>query len=139
LDNYKPESRTLIEVGKVSNETGKTFDIELEQMLTDAFSNALRKEKLLPVDGDGHRLVLTSRIVEYNKGSAFKRWLLPGWGTTVIAIEGDLVDGQQVVGSFRARRTISVGGGYTIGAWRTVFASIAEDVVKDLRSKSLSK
>ncbi len=26
-------------------------------------------------------------------------------------------------------------GGYTIGAWRTVFASIAKDVVKDLRSK----
>jgi len=138
-ESYKPETGALIEVGKVTNETGKVFDIDLEQMLTDALTNALRKEKLLPVDGDGHRLVLTSRIVEYNKGSAFKRWLLPGWGTTVIAIEGDLVDGQQVVGSFRAKRTISVGGGYTIGAWRTVFASIARDVVKDFRSKRLVK
>lgn len=135
LDDYTLQPRTKIEVGKVTNETGKTFDIDIEQILTDAFDEVLQKEKLLPVGGEGHRLLLTSRIVEYEKGSAFKRWLLPGLGSTVISIKGDLRDVDQVVGSFQARRTVSVGGGYTIGAWRKIFASIAKDVVKDLRSK----
>lgn len=135
LDDYTLQPRTKIEVGKVTNETGKAFDIDIEQMLTEAFAEVLRKEKLLPVGGEGHRLVLTIRIVEYEKGSAFKRWLLPGWGSTVISIEGDLRDVDQVVGSFQARRTVSIGGGFTIGEWRKIFASIAKDVVKDLRSK----
>jgi hypothetical protein len=135
LDTYAPEPSTKIEVGRVTNETGKTFDIATEQMLADAFAEVLRKEKLLWVGGEDHKLVLTTRIVEYEKGSAFQRWLLPGWGSTVVSIQGDLRHADQVVGSFQARRTVSIGGGYTIGAWRTIFASVAKDVVNDLRSK----
>jgi hypothetical protein len=39
------------------------------------------------------------------------------------------------VGLVRARRTISFGGAYTIGAWRTIFASLADEIVSELRSK----
>ena len=138
LEDYTLPPLTKIEVGKVTNETDKTFDFDIEQILTDAFAEVLRKEKLLPVGGEDHRLVLTSRIVEYEKGNAFKRWLLPGWGSTVISLEGDLRDVDQLVGSFQARRTVSIGGGYTIGAWRTIFASIARDIVKDL-NKQMSR
>jgi hypothetical protein len=40
-----------------------------------------------------------------------------------------------MVGSVEARRTVSFGGAYTIGAWKTVFASVAKDVVKELQTQ----
>lgn len=133
-DNYSPQSQTKIEVGTVTNETGETFDVNIEQMLTDALAEELRKEVMLWDGGNNTKLVLSSKIVEYAKGDAFKRWLLPGWGSTVLTIQCDLKNANKVVGSVEARRTVSIGGGYTIGAWKTIFASLAKDVVKDLRS-----
>ena len=40
-----------------------------------------------------------------------------------------------MVGSVDARRTISIGGGYTSGAWRYFFTYLAEDVLEDLKVK----
>ncbi len=90
---------------------------------------------MLWTDGQPHKVVLACKIVEYDEGNAFKRWLLPGWGATVLSIQCDMKKGGQLVGSNDARRTVSAGGGYTIGAWRTIFENLAEDVVEDLRSK----
>ena len=135
FQDYSPQSQTKIEVGQVTNETKETFDVNVEQMLTDAFAEELRKETMLWDGGSDTKLVLSSKIVEYAKGDAFKRWLLPGWGSTVLTIQCDLKDGNKVVGSAEARRTVSIGGGYTIGAWKTIFASVAKDVVEDLRSQ----
>jgi hypothetical protein len=134
-DKYLPQAQTKIEVGQVTNETKETFDVNVEQMLTNALAEQLRKEAMLWDGISNPKLVLNSKIVEYDKGNAFKRWLLPGWGTTVLTIQCDLKGGDKIVGSVEARRTISIGGGYTIGAWETIFASVAHDVVEDLRSK----
>lgn len=132
---YMPIVATKIEVGKVTNETGQTFDVNVEQMLIDALAKKLGDENLLWTGQGDEKLVLSSKIIEYEKGNAFKRWLLPGWGSTVIAVHADFKKGDQLVGSEQARRTVSIGGGYTIGAWRTIFNSIAEDIVDDLREK----
>ena len=130
---YFPQTNTMIEVSSVTNETGETFDINIEKMLSNALAEALRDEELLWTGNESPKLVLESKIIEYKKGDAFKRWLLPGWGSTVLIIQSDLRDNNGIVGSVEAKRTVSIGGGYTIGAWKTVFASIAKDVVKDLR------
>lgn len=132
---FTPIVATKIEVGKVTNETGQTFDINVEQMLIDALAKKLGDENLLWTGQGDEKLILSSKIIEYEKGNAFKRWLLPGWGSTVIAVHADFKKGDQLVGSEQARRTVSIGGGYTIGAWRTIFNSIAEDIVDDLREK----
>jgi hypothetical protein len=135
-NNYAPPANTKIEVGSVTNQTGQTFnDVNVEQLLSDALAEALRKEDLLWAGGGSRKLVLTSKIAEYEPGNAFKRWLLPGWGSTVLTVQGDLKEGDRLVGSVEARRTVSIGGGYTIGAWRTIFASVANDMVSDLRSQ----
>ena len=133
-DDYSPQPQTRVEVGEVSNETNETFDVDIEQMLTNALAEKLREETLLWNGGNNTKLVLNSKIIEYAKGDAFKRWLLPGWGSTVLNIQCELKDGNIVVGSVEARRTVSIGGGYSVGAWRTIFDSVAKDVVKDLRS-----
>lgn len=140
LPNYVAEPGSRIEVGTVTNATGQVPKVDdkvvnIEQMLTDALDKKLRGEDLLWSAPPSRKLVLVSKIVEYEPGDAFKRWLLPGWGSTVVSVESELRDANQLVGTVRARRTVSFGGGYTIGAWRTIFASIADDIVSELRGK----
>lgn len=129
----RPDAK--IEVGPVVNQTSEKFDIDIEKMLADALTERLQKEILLATGGDSPKLVILSKIVEYNKGNAFKRWLLPGWGSTVLTIQCDLKEGDNIVGTAEARRTVSIGGGYSIGAWKTIFGSIAGDIVKDLKKQ----
>jgi hypothetical protein len=135
---FVPKPDTQIEVGAVTNETGKTFEIDIPKMLTDAFGEALANERLLWTGSTtSEHLIITSKIVEYEEGDAFKRWLLPGWGTTVLSIHCELKESTtgRMIGAVDARRTVSIGGAYSIGAWRTVFAGVAKDVVKELRAK----
>ncbi len=124
---------TKVELGPVKNQTGQSFDIDVEKMLADAFSQALKDRNLQWTGGSTPRLVLTADIVEYSKGDAFKRWLMPGWGSTVLVVRGALyeVDNRKV-GSVDAKRTVDAGGGYTIGAWETIFRNVADDVISKL-------
>ena len=140
IGGYVPDPRSRIEVGAVSNATGQvpTVDdqvVNIEQMLGQALTEELARKDLLWTEGGARKIVLASKIIEYEPGDAFKRWLLPGWGSTIVNVECELRDGDLVVGTVRARRTISIGGAYTIGAWRTIFASVADDVVSEVRSK----
>ena len=36
------------------------------------------------------------------------------------------------VGSVDAKRTVDAGGGYTVGAWQTIFRNVADDVIVKL-------
>jgi len=134
-DNYAPPAGTKIEVGTIENATGHVFDIKVDDMFREALTERLNAEDLLLVGTEGRKLVISSKIVEYEKGDAFKRWLLPGWGATVLSVQSDIIDGDRLVGAVEARRTVSAGGGYTVGAWKTIFDSVAADIVSDLRAK----
>ena len=107
-------------------------------MFTDALTQQLQGDNLLWAGGQpaGH-LTIATKIVEYEPGNAFKRWLLPGYGSTVIALHSELKDSAsgKLVGPVDARRTVSFGGAFMIGAWRTIFASVAKDVVEELRAQ----
>jgi hypothetical protein len=130
---YVVQPGTKVEVGAVKNQTGKTFEIDVQKMLADALGNAL-KERNLQWKGEATpKLVLAADIVEYEAGDAFKRWLMPGWGATVLVVRGTLVDADnRTVGSVEAKRTVEAGGGYTIGAWETIFRDVANDIVTRL-------
>jgi hypothetical protein len=134
-DNYAPAAGTNIEVGPIENATGQAFDIKIDDMFREALTERLKNQNLLSDGADGSTLVISTKIVEYEKGDAFKRWLLPGWGATVLSVQSDIRDGDRLVGAIEARRTVSAGGGYTVGAWKTIFNSVAEDIVADLRTK----
>lgn len=138
-NKYDPPAGTKIELGRVMNKTGEEFDIDIKKMLSDSLVKTLKERELLWTGSDSSKLLLESNIIEYKKGDAFKRWLLPGWGSTVLIVRCDLVgEDNTVVGSVEAKRTVSFGGAYTIGAWKTVFNNLANDVVEDL-SKQCGK
>ena len=133
---YLPKEDLSIKVAKVVNDTGFTFDIDIEDRLAVALEDQLLEEDLLWLGGNEPALIMESRIVEYKKGDAFKRWMMPGWGATELSIRCELKDDKNhSVGSVAASREIAAGGGYTIGAWETVFKDVAKDVAKDLRGQ----
>jgi len=73
-------------------------------------------------------------IIEYRKGDAFKRWLWPGYGSTVLVVEATLLDAEgNVDATAQANRSVDAGGGYTVGAWESVFDDVARDLVSDLK------
>jgi hypothetical protein len=135
-EQYAVLPETRVALGPVENQTGQAFDIEIESMLADALAQSLREKNLEWQANPTPKLVLTTNIVQYEKGDAFKRWLMPGWGSTVLVVRGDLADAEgHVVGSVDAKRTVDAGGGYTIGAWKTVFRDMANDIVEQLEEK----
>ncbi len=82
-------------------------------------------------------LIITADILKYAKGNAFKRWLCPGYGITILDVSAILMQDDQEVGKVTARRTVTAGGAYTIGAWKDVFLNLASDVVTDLKKQLL--
>jgi hypothetical protein len=139
-DNFRCPPESKIEVGKVTNETGKTFEeIDIIATFSEAITQKLEAQNLLFKELPSERIVLETKIVEYEPGNAFKRWLLPGYGSTVLAVKCDLKlpPDQKLIGSLEARRTVDAGGGYTIGAWKTIMGQVAEDVIKKLKDEAL--
>lgn len=129
---YAPAKGIKVEVGKIDNKTDQTFDIDISAMLSEALSEKMQKAGLLATSNSGAKLLITASILEYEKGNAFKRWLWPGYGPTVLDVSCTLLENSQEVGKATARRTVVAGGAYTIGAWKSVFSDLASDVVNDL-------
>jgi len=74
-------------------------------------------------------------IIEYRMGDAFKRWLWPGYGSTILVIEANLLDAEgNVDATAQANRSVDAGGGYTVGAWEKIFEDVAADLVSDLKA-----
>jgi hypothetical protein len=132
---YAPKQGTKIEVGKVTNETGSQPQVNIEQLLRDSLAARLKKDNLLFEEIGSERMTVDTKILEYSEGDAFKRWLLPGWGATVLTIQSDLREGENLVGSVDARRTVSAGGLYTVGAWKSIFDDLSNDIVTELMTK----
>ena len=125
---------TKIMVGEVANKTGASFDIDIEAMLRDAVVNELTKENLLGEQGTPGIVSMNVNIIEYRKGDAFKRLLWPGYGSTVLVIEANLLDAEgNVDATAQANRSVDAGGGYTTGAWEEIFGDVAADLVSDLK------
>lgn len=127
---YSVQPGTKVVLGSVKNQTGQRFDLDVEKILADALTQALKERNLHWSEGSSPKLILAVDIVEYSEGDAFKRWLVPGWGSTVLVVRGVLYESDsRKVGSVDAKRTVEAGGGYTIGAWERVFRNIAIDIV----------
>ena len=125
---------TRILVGEVANRTGESFDIDIEAMLRTAVVNELSNEGLLGQQGTPGVITMNVNIIEYRKGDAFKRWLWPGLGSTVLVVEATLLDAAgNIDATAQANRSVDAGGGYTIGAWEKIFRNVATDLVSDLK------
>ena len=137
-EGYQSAKGTKIEVPSAKNTTGKTFEeIDVEKILTEEIIKALGNEGISADNTyTGNRLLLPCRITEYEPGSAFKRWLMPGYGSTVLDVKCELHEQghDEAVGVAEARHTVDAGGGYTIGAWKYIFSNLSKEIAKELKS-----
>ena len=134
--SYRVQPGTKVEVGPVKNTTGQRFDVDIEKMLGDALVETLQNRDLYWTSAPAPKLILTAEIVQYAKGDAFKRWLMPGWGATALVVRARFTDPEgHEVGQVDAKRTVDSGGLYTVGAWSTIFSNLADDVVTDLEEQ----
>lgn len=85
---------------------------------------------------DDAPFVVTCEVTQYVEGSAVKRWIMPGWGSTVgqIALMVSSAKDQSVIAIIQGNVTVSGGGLYTIGAENYILASAADDVIAKLRA-----
>jgi len=120
---------------EVEDRTGKEYELEGGANISVLMETAMYKA----LDDSGKREVKGSElsyeilIVDYQAGNAFARWLMPGAGKTILSVEGFVKDSTgTVLAATQASESVGAGGGYTIGAWKTVFDKVAKMLVKDL-------
>ena len=118
---------------EVKNATGQVFDIDIESMLEEGLLAELDEQNIF--DKTEGVFNLSVSIIQYEKGSAMARWIMPGMGATILSVEASLINTDGVtVAQSQATKSIGAGGGYTIGAWKTVFQDISKILVADLIS-----
>jgi len=131
-----PRPGAKVVLGDLNNQTGQPFEFDVPTEFRNALTRQLGERGLLVAatssPGD---FILNLDIVAYHEGSAFKRWLVPGWGCTVLAVQGHLLerDTQKPVAQIQDERTVAIGGLYTIGAAHTILTEVARDLAQDLQ------
>lgn len=142
FESKLPETLTLqpgqtIQLLPAENVTGKTLDPPADQIFNEYMAGLLRERKLLHLSAEPAALVLKPRLIEYEPGSAFGRWLLPGLGTTICTIHAELLDKKSgaLVGRMESRQTVSFGGAYSIGAENYICKRVADDLMNEIELK----
>ena len=126
------------ESGEVTDKSGFVFGEKDDKIvLTDAMKSSLTAA-LATEDLAGNDYVIKTTILQYSPGNAFARWMLPGAGATKLVTESEIYTPEGVlVAKIPVNRSIAAGGGYTIGAWKTVFDDVAQEIVKVLKEQLL--
>lgn len=131
----KPGAKIALNTITIAN--GVTIDeIDAVSMLREAMLTSLSKTGIQS-SGGVHDFNLNLQITDYRPGNAFKRWLLPGWGSTVLGVRGDLKDrhANKLAATITHKRSVPIGGVFSIGAWKRIFVMVADDLAEDLKRK----
>ena len=127
-----------IQLGAVTIPEGSSYEIDVIGLMTEALEESLVEHDIAwQGDPAADRFVLDVVVDDYEPGNAFKRWLLPGYGSTIVHVSGTLTDMSTgvVAGELDHERAVHAGGGYTIGAWKTIFDGIADDITTQLQNR----
>lgn len=131
-----------IELGAVTVAPEKSYEVDAAGMMRSAMQSALAERGIAWQDEpDSERFVLNLTVQDYEPGSAFQRWLLPGLGTTILHVTGELIDlstGKRA-GEVDHERGIYAGGAYTIGGWEKIFQTVANDIATELDNRINNK
>lgn len=114
------------------------YEIDAAELLRTALENSLREKGLLLEDASQkEHYVISAQILDYDMGNAFKRWLMPGYGSTALGVHTDVLDSEtgETMTFMEHRQTTAAGGLYSVGAWEYIFTTVANDITIDLERK----
>jgi hypothetical protein len=111
----------------------QTAGRDLGSEATEAFVEALNRSGAFRVDPTAE-YTMTCDVSGFLAGSAFKRWLMPGWGSTVGQVAAMIIDSRtgETVLIARGNATVSAGGLYTIGADTYILRTAVNDAVRQM-------
>lgn len=102
---------------------------------TAALTKQLQESHVFDVSDDAD-LMLSCDIERYIEGSAFKRWLLPGWGATEATVKVAIwrMPENEILATFQSKAAVRAGGLYTIGAEDYIVDVAIRDVVEQMEA-----
>jgi hypothetical protein len=125
-------------IEKIKISEAKKHEVDAKEILRNSLDKALNNKDLL-WDGSPNKKYygISVRIIEYDMGNAFKRWLLPTYGSTALSVHTDVIDLEKnaIVTYMEHKQTIAAGGAYSIGAWKYIFNNVAKDIATDIERK----
>ncbi|MEF2145745.1 MAG: DUF4410 domain-containing protein [Desulfovibrionaceae bacterium] len=108
--------------------------IDIAESMTEALETSL-KEKGLLEDDCSKAYTLQPTVYQYSPGSAFKRWIFPGFGSTELSVSSKIYTAEaREVGTVETETSVDAGGGFTVGAWKYIFKQASDDLVKELQT-----
>jgi hypothetical protein len=131
-----------IELGAVTVPPASDYEINVAGLMRAALETSLDEHDIAwQGDAAADRFLLDVVVDDYEPGNAFKRWLMPGFGSTIVHVSGKLTDVStgDVAGELDHERAVHAGGAYTIGAWETRFKGIADDITTQLQNRIENK
>lgn len=114
------------------------FEVDAAKLLRTAMEDSLKsKDLLLDKASIQKHYAISAQILDYDMGNAFKRWLMPGYGSTVLGVHTDVIDSEtgETITYMEHRQTTASGGFYSVGDWEHIFTTVANDITTDLERK----
>lgn len=131
-----------IELGAITIPEEKSYEIDAAGLMREALEKSLAERGIAwQGEPDADRFVLDVLVEDYEPGNAFKRWVLPGYGSTIVHVSGRLTDLStgEVAGEVDHEKAVHGGGAYTIGAWKKIFQTVADDIATELVNRIQNK
>lgn len=137
-------SYSVLEVPPTQDITGKTYEFDVSNTLTQHIRSKLKDKEFTVSDGrttSGKTLVVKTSLISYDPGSAVKRWFAVGHGKTQVTVETLLIDKKtrKSLGEFMSADTVSSGGLFSAGADKSFLDSIATGIVDEIEKMMQSK
>jgi hypothetical protein len=142
----EPEAATkpysMLVLAEVKNNTGADVPDEILQRTAQRLANSLRESGYTvsatkPAGDAQEYLLLDAKMLRYEGGSTFGRWIGFGAGTAVCGLEVGLIDGRtgRTVGDMAATQKIEGGGLYSLGAGNYIVDHCADSVASGIAEK----
>ena len=136
-ENAKLDEYRMVKVEDVLNESGNDAAEKVTVKLTGYLKAGLGEKGFVIANDDESEskvLVVRTRLIAFEAGSALARWAAPGAGKTQCTLQTTLLDSQtnQKLADFISDPVVAGGGLFSIGAEHWIQKSCAGDIVEQV-------
>lgn len=137
LKTFDANRYSTIQIEACIDRTTNSTSRDIAGEATKSLREKILESGLFRVTTDGE-LVITCDVERFAEGSAFKRWLMPGWGATKAKITVLIWEkaSQSVMTVLSTVATVESGGLYTLGADQYIIGVAMDDIVTQLKNMS---
>lgn len=132
---YAPDKYQKVSVQTCIDRTQHEGARDLSAEATEKFKKKILASGLFDISDDAG-VLLTCDVERFAKGSALKRWIMPGWGPTQGAVSVMVVEkeGYKVLANLKSQSTVETGGLYTIGAEEYILDVAFDGIIEKLKT-----